>query len=111
MLSSEIVFFYDSVYPHIAVLTEIFLDKLRWELFDHPPYNLILAPSNFHLLMHVNNWLGHSLLVTTKSCSQVWLRSQVADFCNDGIQKLLNDMKGVPIYMETLWKNRLKLIL
>jgi hypothetical protein len=32
------------------------------QLFDHPPYSLDLAPSNYHLLPYLKKWAGSQLI-------------------------------------------------
>jgi hypothetical protein len=34
------------------------LGYFKWELFDHPPYSLDLAPSDCHLFVYLKNWMG-----------------------------------------------------
>ena len=62
-------------------------------MFDHPPYSLYLAPSDYHLFPNMKTWL-------TKQCFNddaelqagvnEWLKSQVAKFYDDGINKLVH---------------------
>jgi histone-lysine N-methyltransferase SETMAR len=40
---------YDNVRPHTAQATQGRIQELQWELLEHPPYSLDLAPSDFHL--------------------------------------------------------------
>ena len=34
------------------------LQEFNWEVFNHPPYSLDLAPSDFHLFLHLKNFLS-----------------------------------------------------
>jgi hypothetical protein len=61
-------------------------------LFDHPPYNHDLAPSDFHLFAYLKNWLrsqrfnnNEKFMEGVKTC----LSSQATDFFDTDIQKLI----------------------
>jgi len=58
MLSSGIVLLHDNARPHMAASTAERIQEYGWELFDHPPYSPDLAPSDYHLFMHLKNLLG-----------------------------------------------------
>ncbi|GBM62059.1 Mariner Mos1 transposase [Araneus ventricosus] len=49
LLSSGVVLLHDNVRPHTAVGAGAVLRKLKWDVFQHPPYSSDLAPSDFHL--------------------------------------------------------------
>jgi histone-lysine N-methyltransferase SETMAR len=53
MLSSGIVLLHDNARPHTAAQTVQLLQRFRWEIFDHPLYSPDLAPSDYHLFMHL----------------------------------------------------------
>jgi hypothetical protein len=57
MLTSSIVLLHDNARPHTAASTHIPLEHFNWELFNHPPYNPDLAPSDYHLFTYLKNWL------------------------------------------------------
>jgi hypothetical protein len=44
--------------PHTAACTRALLEHFNWELFDHLPHSLNLAPSYYHLFTYLKNWLG-----------------------------------------------------
>jgi hypothetical protein len=48
---------HDNARPHTAAHTRALLKHFDWELFDHPPYNTDLAPSDYHLFTYQKNWL------------------------------------------------------
>jgi len=60
---------------------------------DHlPPYSPDLAPSDFHLFLHLKKFLGSKRFDDDddlKDAVQKWLTSQVATFYEEGIQKLV----------------------
>jgi len=55
---------------------------------DHPPYRPDLAPNEFHLFLHLKKFLGVKQF-DDDDAVQKWLTSQVAAFCEEGIQKLV----------------------
>jgi histone-lysine N-methyltransferase SETMAR len=59
--------------------------------FDHPPYSPDLVPSDFHLFLHLKSFLAARRLHDNKASEAVIMcfASQVASFCDEGIQKLV----------------------
>jgi transposase len=57
MLTSGIVLLHDNVRPHTAARTRALLEYSNWELFDHPPYNPDISPSDRHLFTYLKKWL------------------------------------------------------
>ena len=61
----------------------------RWTT---PPYSPDLAPSDFHLFLHLKKFLGSKRFDDNddlKDAVQKWLTSQEAAFYEEGIQKLV----------------------
>jgi histone-lysine N-methyltransferase SETMAR len=58
MLSSGVVMLHDNACPHTAATTQDLIATIGWEQFDHPPYSPDLAPSDFHVFMHLKTYLG-----------------------------------------------------
>jgi histone-lysine N-methyltransferase SETMAR len=58
MLTSGVVFLHDNARPHTDNHTQALLAYFNRELFDHPSYSPDLAPSDYHLLTYLKNWLG-----------------------------------------------------
>jgi hypothetical protein len=52
-----VVLLHDNARPHTAARTRPLLEHFNWELFDHIPYSTGLAPSDYHLLTYLINWL------------------------------------------------------
>ena len=77
------------------------LEEFSCEVFNHPPYSRDLAPSDFHLLLHLKQFLTGqaqrfaSDRVADMSVTQ-WFQSQAADFYETGTQKM------VPLHDECL---------
>jgi hypothetical protein len=57
MLIFGVVFLHDNARPHTTARTRALLAHFNWELFDHPPYNSYLTPSDNHPFTYVKNWL------------------------------------------------------
>ncbi|KAJ4426776.1 hypothetical protein ANN_26575 [Periplaneta americana] len=55
---SGIVLLHDNARSHTAPATKRLLQPSRWEVFDHPPYSLDLAPSDFLLFPHMKLSVG-----------------------------------------------------
>jgi histone-lysine N-methyltransferase SETMAR len=49
---------HENARPHTAAATQDLIATFGWEQFDHPSYSPDLAPSNFHVFLHLKNFLG-----------------------------------------------------
>ena len=59
---------------------------------DHPPYSPDLAPSDFHLFLHLKKHLAGKKFDDDDEVQEEvmkWFKGQVAGFCDSGIQKLV----------------------
>ena len=59
---------------------------------DHTPYSPDLAPSDFHLFLHLKKFLGGERFdgdCDLKDAVQKWLTSQADAFYEEGLQKLV----------------------
>jgi len=92
MLSAAILLLHDNAWPHTAAQTQDLITSFKWEQMDHPPYSPDLAPSYYHLFLHLKKFLGGKQFDDDddlKDAVQKWLKSQVAAFYEEGIQKLV----------------------
>ena len=92
MLSATILLLHDNAWPLCAAQTQDLITSFKWEQIDHPPYSPDLAPSDFHLFLHLKKFLGGMRFDDDddlKDAVQKWLTSQVAAFYEEGIQKLV----------------------
>jgi hypothetical protein len=67
------------------------MKHFNWELFDHPN-SPDLAPSDYHLFTCLKNWLGSQRFNNNEEMMEgvkTRLSSQVANFSDTGIQKLI----------------------
>jgi hypothetical protein len=58
MLSQGVVMLHDNVRPYTATAKQDLIETFGWEQFDHPPYSPDLAPSDFHVFLHLKTFLG-----------------------------------------------------
>jgi len=86
------VIIHDDARPHTAAATQNLITTFGWEQFDHPPYSPDLAPSDFHLFLHLKFFLAgqrfhndNKVKETVTTC----FASQAASFYDEGIQKLV----------------------
>jgi hypothetical protein len=80
---------HDNVRLHTAAVTQDLIATFGWEQFDHPPYNPDLAPSDFHVFLHLKTFLGGRWFHDdeVKEATITWFASQAASFYDTGIQK------------------------
>jgi transposase len=92
MVTSGVVLIPDNEHQHTAPRTRALLENFNWELFDHPPYNPDLAPSDYHLFTYLKNWLRSQRFNNYEELMEgvnTRLSSQEPDFFDTGIQKLI----------------------
>ena len=94
MLSASVVLLRDNTRPHVTRRSKHLLQEFSWEVFNHPPYCLDLAPTDFHLFLHLKKFLSRQRQrfqndrEAEMSVTQ-WFQSQAVDFYDTGIQKLV----------------------
>jgi hypothetical protein len=96
MLTSSVVLLHDNTCPHTTAHTRALLEHFSWELFDHPPYNPDVALSDYNLFTYLKNSLKSQCFNSNEELMEgvkTWLSSQVADFFDIGIQKLIFQYK------------------
>ncbi|OAD53478.1 Histone-lysine N-methyltransferase SETMAR, partial [Eufriesea mexicana] len=86
-----VVFHQDNVRPHIFLTTRQKLRELGSEVISPPPYSPDLAPSDYHLLKHLHNFLDGKKLASREACENELVKfftNRGEDFFNRGIMKL-----------------------
>jgi hypothetical protein len=91
-LARGVLLHHDNFRPHTAQATQERIQKLQWELLEHPPYSLDLAPRDVHLFGPLKNHLGVKRFADDKDTEmevQKWLREQSKDFYAVGFNALV----------------------
>ena len=84
---------HDNAQLHSAAQTQDLITSFKWEQMDHLLYSPDLAPSDFHLFLHLKKFLGGKRFDDDddlKDAVQKWLKLQAAAFYEEGIQKLVS---------------------
>jgi transposase len=104
MLTSGVVLLHDNVRQHTAARTRALLEHFDWELFDHPPYNPHLTPSDYHLFTYLKNWLGSQRFRNNELMKGIktWLSSQAATSLTEACKKLFRDTRASVQALNTL---------
>jgi len=82
---------HDNAEPHSAHVTTALLEKFKWDILDHPPYNADLAPSDLHLFLQLTKHLAEIKFDDDDEVQEevtMWFKGQEAGFYDMGIQKL-----------------------
>ncbi|CAI6367306.1 unnamed protein product [Macrosiphum euphorbiae] len=77
---------------YIQKVSSVLYVYFAWEQFSHPPYSPDLAPSDFHLFLHMKSFMGGQNFNEddeVKKAISAWLQSQASSFYDEGIQKLV----------------------
>jgi hypothetical protein len=92
MFSRGVVMLHDNACPHTLPPHSRSHRDIWLGTIDHPPYSPDLAPSNFHVFLHLKTFLGGRWFhdnSEAKEAVNTWFASQAASFYNAGIQKLV----------------------
>ena len=75
----------------VRSVTSALLEKFKWDILDHPPYSPDLAPSDFHLFLHLKEHLAGKKFDDDDEMQEVtmWSKGLAADFYDLGIEKLV----------------------
>ncbi|GFV39614.1 histone-lysine N-methyltransferase SETMAR [Trichonephila clavipes] len=93
LLTEGVVQLHDNARPHVSRVTQMELDKLKWETLNHPLYSQDMSPCDFHVFVplkkHVKGKCFNSDDVL-KDTVKDWVSSQPQEFWEQGIQRLVN---------------------
>ena len=100
------------LWSHTAQRSTHLLQEFGWEVFNHqPPYSPDLAPSDFHLFLHLKKFLSgqrqrfqNDREVTVMSVTQ-WFQSQAADFYDTRYKSWSHGMINFSIPEVNMLKN------
>lgn len=88
---NNVVFQHDNARPHVANKTRDLLKVFDWQVLPHPPYSPDIAPSDFHLFLHLKNELKGKKFKTTEEMIEHidnFFQSKPKSFYYNAIQKL-----------------------
>jgi len=92
MLSRGVCLLHDNAWPHSTHVTTVLLEKIKWDILDHPLHSPDLAPREFNLFLHLKKHLAGKKFDDNDEVQEevmTWLKGQAADFYDSGIQKLV----------------------
>ena len=84
---------HDNARPHVAKATIETINKLGFEVLEHPAYSPDLAPSDYHLFAPLKDALRGRKFSSDESVQKAvhqWLCDQPKTFFSDGIYKLVD---------------------
>ena len=86
------------------------LQEFGWEVFNHhSPYSPDLAPSDFHIFLHLKKYLSGrgSVFRMTREAELVsqWFQSQAAEFYDTGYKRMSHGTTNVSIPEVNTLKN------
>jgi len=87
-----VVMIHDNARPHTAAATKNLITTFGWEQFDYPPYSPDLAPSDFHMSLHLKTFLAGRQFHDdneVKEAVTTCFESHAASFYDEWIQKLV----------------------
>ena len=93
LLSKKVLLQHDNACPHVAKATIETINKLGFEVLEHPAYSPDLAPSDYHLFAPLKDALQGRKFSSDESVQKAvhqWLCDQPKTFFSDGIYKLVD---------------------
>ena len=93
LLSKKVLLQYDNARPHVAKATIETINKLGFEVLEHPAHSPDLAPSDYHLFAPLKDALRGCKFSSDESVQKAvhqWLCDQPKTFFSDGIYKLVD---------------------
>jgi histone-lysine N-methyltransferase SETMAR len=90
-LARGVLLHHDNARSHTTRATQERIQELQWELLEHPPYSLDMAPSDFHLFDPLKSYLGGKHFTDDEEVEtkvRKWLRQQSKDFYAAGFDAL-----------------------
>ena len=93
LLSKKVWLQHDNARPHVAKATIETINKLGFEVLEHPAYSPNLAPSDYHLFAPLKDALRGRKFSSDESVQKAvhqWLCDQPKTFFSDGIYKLVD---------------------
>ena len=85
------ILLHDGARPHAAEMTQRKLHGLGYEILPHPPYSPDLAPTDYHLFKHLNNFLQNKKFENQealKNSVSQFFDSRTPEFYSKGIKSL-----------------------
>ena len=82
-VTKGVLFLHDNAPAHQALATQKKLSYLGFQCFDHPPYSLDLAPSDYHLFLGLKKQLKHRHFLSDTeviAAAETWLDGQPSEF-------------------------------
>jgi histone-lysine N-methyltransferase SETMAR len=79
-------------------------EKFSWEVLPHPPYQLDLAPLDYHLFRLIKDHMRGQYYQNNEAIQQTkrtWLQNTETDFFHHGILKLMQCWQKWPSTMKT----------
>ncbi|GFU75133.1 histone-lysine N-methyltransferase SETMAR [Trichonephila clavipes] len=93
LLTEGVVLLHDNAHPHVSRVTQMELDKFKWETLDHPPYSPDILPCDFHVFGPLKKHLKGKLFNSDdilKDTVNDWVSSQPQEFWEQGILWLVH---------------------
>jgi histone-lysine N-methyltransferase SETMAR len=87
MLTKGVVLQHNNARPHTAARTNALIKPFNRQIFDHPHYSAVLAPSNYHLFTKRKGWLANQRYHTNEELMDgvnIWLHNLAALFFDEG---------------------------
>ncbi|XP_014471358.1 PREDICTED: histone-lysine N-methyltransferase SETMAR-like [Dinoponera quadriceps] len=92
----SVVFHQDNARPYTSLTTRQKLRELGWEILLHPPYSPDLAPNDYHLFRHLQNFLDGTKLASKEACENELVKlRELSHECKGAVSDACNQVSAV----------------
>jgi len=109
MLSCCVRLLHDNARPHSTHVTTALLVKFKWDILNHPPYSPDLAPSNFHLFLHLKKHFAGKKFDNNDEVQEevmTWFKGRWQTSMTWGYRSWFQDLINVWTMPTTMLKNK-----
>ncbi|GFS66023.1 histone-lysine N-methyltransferase SETMAR [Trichonephila clavipes] len=95
LFTEGVVLLHDNARPHVSRVTQMELDKFKWETLDHPPYSPDMSPCDFHVFGPLKKHLKGKRFNSDdvlKDTVKDRVSSQSQEFWEQGILRLVHQL-------------------
>ncbi|GFW53271.1 histone-lysine N-methyltransferase SETMAR [Trichonephila clavipes] len=93
LLMEGVTLLHDNVRPHVSRVTQMELDKFKWQTLDHPPYSPDMSSCDFHVFGPLKKHLKRECFNSDdvlKDTVKDWVSSQPEEFWEQRILRLVH---------------------
>ena len=105
-MSCDVCLLHNNAWPHSVHVTTALLEKFKWDILDHLPYSPDLAPSDFHLFLHLKKHLAGKKFDDADEVQEEVMTFKGQTSVTQGYRSRFQDLINVSTVPVTMLKNK-----